>query len=157
MAPQRVCPPPTCSAHAITCLRTRSRRTSCCARCATARTFATVCARADLTCLVQLLAGVLDERAARKGAKLDAAANAARMDNYCRWNACVLDEFKLGDGGFDKANAEFRKYINDGELRLPEVFQREADPMIVDFPVNLLRPDVERFERRAALHRWSAH
>jgi hypothetical protein len=107
---------------------------------------------------VQLLAGVVDERAARKGAPPDAGAKARRKDNYCRWNACVLDEFKLGDGGFAEVDEEFRAFVDDDELHLPEMFEREADPTIADFSVNLLRPEVERFERRTACvrrHAWA--
>jgi hypothetical protein len=95
----------------------------------------------------QLLIGVLAERAARKGAPPDDASGAARMDNYCRWNACVVDELKLGNGGFDTVADEYELHVQFG-LPVPELFEREAEPTERDIK---LKPFIKRCEQHCQL------
>jgi hypothetical protein len=88
--------------------------------------------------------GLNDERAAFRGAEVDDAADEARKDFFCRWNACVVPDLAIGDAIFTDVDEEFENFKLGG-MELPALFERDAEPTVADI---ILRPEIERCVHR---------
>lgn len=97
----------------------------------------------------QLLEGLKLERAVLRGEipEEDEALTTRRKFNYCRWNACVVDAQRLGEGAYVDVGDEYEAFAARC-VELPQAFTQEQEPTEADIR-RILQPEIVTCVRAA--------